>query len=87
MRRVGLVTPTDVQTAKDLYQKAIKVEPECLEAHINLAWLYIQINEIDLAIQEYDSASEMTSNERDLATIFGFREAAKMRQKVLESKK
>lgn len=72
--------------ASALYNEAIKKDPECLEAHINLAMLYVQINQIDNAINSYDTAISISTNKRDLATIYGFREAARMRKKLMASR-
>lgn len=86
----GEVTEKDqvenMQAVSRLYNKAIEKDPECLEAHINLAMLYVQINQIDKAINSYDTAISISTNKRDLATIYGFREAARMRKKLMSQR-
>jgi len=72
--------------ASALYHEAIQKDPECLEAHINMAMLYVQIHQIDNAIQSYDTAIAISTNKRDLATIYGFREAARVRKKLMASR-
>eukprot|EP01135_Chromosphaera_perkinsii_P007707 Nk52_evm1s962 gene=Nk52_evmTU1s962 len=74
----------NVEEATKLYEKAIEIDPNCIEPYCNLAMVNLQTGDFQKAIECYDKAIELSFMEPDLTTIYGFREAAVLRQKLAD---
>eukprot|EP00123_Amoebidium_parasiticum_P012023 comp21067_c0_seq2/m.28366 comp21067_c0_seq2/g.28366 ORF comp21067_c0_seq2/g.28366 comp21067_c0_seq2/m.28366 type:complete len:208 (-) comp21067_c0_seq2:1032-1655(-) len=74
----------DIKAAQQQFERAITVDPTCIEAYCNLAICYLE-NQVDKAIECYDKAIDLAFFEQDMVTIFGFREAAALRKMVVEA--
>jgi len=81
---LALQARADVNGARELIQKAIKVDPKCEFAYETLGTLEVQSGNLKVALGLFDKAIPLANTELEMAQICGLRAAASAQTNVSE---
>lgn len=73
---LALHVDQDLPAAIERCKKAIAVDPLCETAHVHMAHLHLQANELEKAVSAFDEATSMLRVKQELEEAFTMREAA-----------
>ena len=68
---LALLKIKDYENAKDMLKRALKINPTDYSAHANLALVYSNLDEKDLAVEEFEKTFSLNPDLKELKLDYG----------------